>query len=150
MYLADMLLGFSRQRYGGWWERSCAAWHYRSLTIETFRVTAYILLFNFTGEGVMRHEKSLGRYCRWIFTGKREACIPLERPTLYPLSHSSTPSGQEANGTVVDVVVWPVCKLLPRATLATLVTLLFVMNGFTRPQIMPVFIFRTAASRYSV
>lgn len=40
---------------------------------------AYILLFNFSRQGVMRHEKSLGRYCRWI--SRREHAPGAPRPT---------------------------------------------------------------------
>jgi len=40
---------------------------------------AYILLFNFSWQGVMRHEKSLGRYCRWI--SRREHAPDAPRPT---------------------------------------------------------------------
>lgn len=89
---------------------------------------AYILLFNFSRQGVMRHEKSLGRYCRWI--SKREHAPDAPRPTTRPrnplfatLSRALGTGGRP-----------------PRA-----VTLLFVMNGFTRPQIIAMFIFRTAA-----
>lgn len=81
--------------------------------------TTYILLFNFSRQGVMRHEKSLGRYCRWI--SRREHAPPgllFSRPARHR-------------------------RAAPGAALA--VTLLFVMNGFTRPQIIAMFIFRTAA-----
>lgn len=40
---------------------------------------------------------------------------------------------------------FPGGRTLPRVAARAAVTLLFVMNGFTRPQIIAVFIFRTAA-----
>lgn len=93
----------------------------------------YILLFNFTWRGIMRHEKSLGRYCRRIFERENTPLmrplsllplgVPQETPTLHPPPWAPRTVGRP-----------------PRT-----VTLLFVMNGFTRPQIIAMFIFRTVA-----
>lgn len=95
---------------------------------------AYILLFNFSRQGVMRHEKSLGRYCRWI--SRREHAPGAPRPTAG--SRWRTPPASASPRASRRAVV--LAGRPPRA-----VTLLFVMNGFTRPQIIAMFIFRTAA-----
>lgn len=95
---------------------------------------AYILLFNFSRQGVMRHEKSLGRYCRWI--SRREHAPGAPRPT----------AGSRWRTTGLRLAS---PRLAPRRRTGgrppRAVTLLFVMNGFTRPQIIAMFIFRTAA-----
>lgn len=91
---------------------------------------AYILLFNFSRRGVMRHEKSLGRYCRWI--SRREHAPDAPRPTTRALLARHRPHRAAR-------------ALAPPGRPPRAVTLLFVMNGFTRPQIIAVFIFRTAA-----
>lgn len=51
---------------------------------------AYILLFNFSRQGVMRHEKSLGRYCRWISSARTRPWCPASYRRV-PLAHHRPP-----------------------------------------------------------